>query len=295
MKTEYEVQLVHRADNLIGECPVWHARERALYWVDTRRPALQRLNADGSVDVWPLPNIIGSFAIRQRGGLIAAMQIGFCELDLDPFALRLIVDPEADQPNVRLNDGKCDRRGRFWCGSLDPDAAAGRPGGSLYRLDPDFRCTKMDSGFKVSNGMAFSPDDHTLIFGDSTGDVMYRYDLDLVAGVIENRRPYLQTAGLPWYVDGATFDAEGYYWCALIQHGAVGRFDPEGRLDKMVMLPVKHPTMCNWGGDDLDVLYVTSGHVFLSPDERAAQPLAGSLFAIRGLGVQGVPEPLFAG
>lgn len=95
---------------------------------------------------------------------------------------------------------------------------------------------------------------------------------------------------MPWRVDGASFDADGYDWCALIGDGAIGRFDPEGRLVQMVRLPVTHPTMCNFGGPDLDVLYVTSGTVFLNP-----APLAGALFAVHGLGISGIAEPLFAG
>ncbi len=123
-----------------------------------------------------------------------------------------------------MNDGKCDRKGRFWCGSRDP--TDDNPGGSLYRLDPDLRCVKMDTGFIISNGMAFSPDDKTLIFGDSTGEVIYRYDFNVETGTIANRRDFLRTEGVPWHVDGATFDAEGYYWCALIRDGAVGGFRP---------------------------------------------------------------------
>jgi sugar lactone lactonase YvrE len=174
------------------------------------------------------------------------------------------------------------------------DPSDDNPGGSLYRLDPGFRCERMDTGFIVSNGMAFSPDDRTLIFGDSRGERMWRYDLDLDAGTISNKRVFLDTRGLPWRVDGATFDADGYYWCALIGDWSIGRFDPVGRLDRIVRLPVQHPTMCNFGGDDLDVLYVTSGTVFIGQDEQARQPLAGALFAVRGLGVRGIPEPLFS-
>jgi L-arabinonolactonase len=293
MKRSYDIQVAHRAGNIVGECPLWHVGEQALYWVDARRPALQRLNPDGSVDIWPMPHKIGSFVFREKGGLIAAMQIGFCELDLEPLAVRPIVDPEPDKPDNRMNDGKCDRRGRFWCGTRDPTDH--NPGGSLYRLDPDFRCTTMDSGFIVSNGLAFSPDDRSLVFGCTRGDVVYRYDFDLDTGAIGGRRDYLRTDGLPWQVDGATFDAEGYYWCALLGGGAVGRFDPDGRLDRLVEMPVRDPTMCSFGGEDLATLYVTSASVFLSPDERTAQPLAGSLFAVHGLGVCGVPEPFFAG
>lgn len=292
-KLTHEIEVAHVGTDIVGESPMWHPVERRLYWVDTRRPALQRLERDGSVRTWAMPTNIGSYVFRQGGGLVAGLKRGFCSIDLDTGAVTDIVDPEPDLPENRLNDGRCDRRGRYWCGSRDPGDS--NPGGSLYRLDPDFRYQRMDTGFIVSNGMAFSPDDKTLIFGDSRGDTMWRYDLDLDAGTIHNKRVYLSTRGLPWRIDGATFDAEGYYWCALLGDGAVGRFDPLGRLDRMVRLPVTHPTMCNFGGDDLDVLYVTSGTVFLDAAQRAQQPLAGSLFAIRGLGVRGVAEPLFGG
>lgn len=292
MKRSYEIRVVHRAGNIVGECPLWHAGEQALYWIDARKPALHRLNAGGGVDCWKLPHKVGSFVFREKGGLVAAMQIGFCEVDIEPLTVRPIVDPEPDKPENRMNDGKCDRRGRFWCGSRDPTDH--NPGGALYRLDPDFRCTTMDTGFIVLNGLAFSPDDRTLVCGCTRGDVIYRYDFDLESGAIRGRRDFLRTDGLPWQVDGATFDAAGYYWCALLGGGAVGRFDPDGRLDRLVQLPVQHPTMCSFGGEDLDILYVTSASVFLSPTEKAAQPLAGSLFAVHGLGVRGTPEPFFA-
>lgn len=292
-KLTHEIDVLHHGMDLLGECPMWHPTERHLYWVDTRRPALQRLERDGSVRAWDMPSNIGSFVFRKHGGIVAGLKQGFCAIDLTNGAVTDIVDPEPDAPENRLNDGRCDRMGRYWCGSRD--AGDVNPGGSLYRLDPDFQYRRMDTGFIVSNGMAFSPDDRTMIFGDSRGETMWRYDFDLEAGAISNKRVYLSTRGMPWRIDGATFDAEGYYWCALIGDGAVGRFDPLGRLDRLIRMPVSHPTMCNFGGDNLDVLYVTSGSVFLTERQRAEQPLAGAVFAIQGLGVRGVAEPLFAG
>ncbi len=288
-----DVTVACRVDNIVGECPVWHPGEQRLYWVDARGQSLNRLRPDGGADRWDLPHKTGSFAFRRRGGLIAATQAGFVEIDLDPFAVRPILDPEPDKPDNRMNDGKCDRKGRFWCGSRDPTDH--NPGGSLYRLDPDFTCTTVETGFIVFNGLAFSPDDRTIICGCTRGDVMRRYDFDLETGKLTNRRDFLRTHDEVWQVDGASFDADGFYWCALLGGWAVGRFDPDGRLDRVVRLPVQHPTMCSFGGPALDILYVTSASVFLSPDERAVQPLAGSLFAVRGLGVRGLPEPFFAG
>jgi L-arabinonolactonase len=288
-----DIRVAHAARNIVGEVPMWHPIEQVLYWVDTRKPCLQRLNRDGTVDVWPMPTNIGSYVFRRNGGIVAGLKTGFATVDLGTGKVEHVLDPEPDMPENRLNDGRCDRQGRYWVGSRNPGNSEAT--GSLYRLDPDFSCHKMDGGFIVSNGMAFSPDDRTLIFGDSTAETYYRYDLDLAAGTLAGRRIYLQTRDQPWKVDGATFDSEGYYWGALLGGWAVGRFDPAGRLDRMVRLPVSHPTMCNFGGPDLDILYVTSGTIFLDEDERARQPHAGALLAIHGLGVRGVAEPLFGG
>lgn len=289
----YEVNVIAHEQDMVGECPMWHPLEQRLYWVDTRAPALKRLEADNTVTTWPMPTNIGSFVFREKGGLVAGLKHGFCEVDLSTGEASFAIDPEPENPENRLNDGRCDRRGRYWCGSRDPGDE--NPGGSLFRLNSDFSVARMDSGFIVSNGMAFSPDDKTLVFGDSRGDTVWKYDLDLDSGDISNKRLYLDSSGLPWRFDGATFDSEGFYWAALVGYGAVGRFDPVGRLDRLIPLPVSHPTMCNFGGPGLDVLYVTSGHVFLSDDERRRQPLAGSLFAITRLGVSGLAEPLFKG
>jgi sugar lactone lactonase YvrE len=288
---DIEVRIAYPSQNIVGEVPLWHPVEQRLYWVDTRKPCLQRLNADDTVTVWHMPAHIGSYVFRKGGGIVAALKTGFAAIDLDTDVVTHIVNPEPDMPDNRLNDGRCDRWGRYWAGTRNVGLT--EPTGSLYRLDPDFSCTKMDSGFIVPNGTAFSPDNQTLIFGDSAGETMYRYDLDGPTGKISNRRPFLKTHHLPWRVDGATFDAEGYYWCALLGDWSIGRFDAEGRLDRIIRLPVSHPTMCNFGGPELDVLYVTSGSVFLSPEERARQPNAGALFSIHGLGVRGVPESMF--
>jgi len=289
----YDIVVVPNVRNLLGECPMWHPVEQCLYWVDTRKPALQRLEHDGSVTLWPMPANIGSFVFRRSGGLVAGLKSGFSEIDLDPLSVVSRIHPEPQLPENRLNDGRCDRSGRYWCGTRDP--SNDHAGGSLYCLTPAFDVRRMDQGFIVPNGMAFSPDDRSLVFGCTRSDRIYKYDFDLESGEIGNRRVFIDTSGVPWRIDGATFDEDGYYWAALIAGGAIGRFDGNGKLDRYINIPFSHPTMCNFGGKDLDVLYVTTGSVFVDDDERRRQPLAGCMFAIRGLGVRGVPEPLFAG
>jgi len=290
-KLSCDIRIAINEIDMLGECPMWHPVEQTLYWVDTRRPALRKLQPDGTVRTWEMPTNIGSFVFKRDGNLVVALKTGFHHMDLMSGELTFIADPEPQLPENRLNDGRCDRQGRFWCGTRDPGNE--NPGGSLYRLDPDGTTHKMDSGIIVANGMAFSPEGNTLIFGDSRGEAVWRYDLDPLTGNLSNKRLYLHTEGLPWRVDGATCDSEGNYWCALIGGGAVGCFEPDGRLIRFIPLPVSHPTMCNFGGPDLDVLYVTTTSVLVPAEERAKQPLAGTVLSVHGLNVRGIPEPFF--
>lgn len=287
------IEVVHDAGNVLGEGPCWHAGEQALYWVDALKPAVHRLDRDGRVSTWAMPRIIGSFVFRQSGGLIAALRNGFATIDLASGAAETIVDPEPDRPTNILNDGKCDRRGRYWCGTINRDLKT--PNGGLYRLDADLSCHKMESGIIASNGMAFSPDDKTLYFCDSRQDTVWAYDLDIETGAISNRRVFISTKDVPGRVDGATVDTEGNYWCAHIHDWHVVCYDPRGREVRRVKLPVQHPTMCTFGGENYDVMYVTSGTRFLDPKAHGPQPLAGALFAIHDVGARGLPEPKFAG
>jgi len=145
-----------------------------------------------------------------------------------------------------------------------------------------------------SHRIAFSPDGARMYFSDSRVDRSYQYDLDKATGRLSNRRVFLDTTAYEGRVDGATVDAEGCYWAALFSGAAIARFDPDGTLMQKIELPVSCPTMCSFGGPDLDILYVTSATFVLEEDELARQPLAGALFAIEGLGAQGLEEPRFA-
>lgn len=286
-----EITVVRPIGNLLGEAPMWNVAEQALYWVDALKPVIHRLDTHGGLSTWPMPRIIGSFVFRKGGGLVGALKNGFCAIDLDTGVVEPVVDPEPERPDNILNDGKCDRRGRYWCGSRD--GALTHPVGALHRLDADLSCRRMDDGFIVSNGIAWPPDDRTMYFADSRAETVWAYDFDLDDGAIRNRRVFFSTRDIEGRCDGATVDAEGFYWCALVHGGAVARFDPKGRMERRIALPVRHPTMCSFGGERLDTLYVTSAASMVPEAERAAQPLAGALFAIRGLGVKGLPEPVF--
>lgn len=289
-----EIECLVKAGNTLGEGPIWSPREQAIYWADSKgHPRIQRLDPKtGRVDEWEMPDLLGSFVFREQGGIVAGLKSGFHFVDPETGAVDLITDPEPDLADNRLNDGKCDRSGRYWCGSLDD---SGGKGGSLYRLDPDLTCHKMDTGITVSNGIAWSPDNKTMYYSDSRSRVCYNYDYDLATGAISNKRVFTSTADLPGSIDGATIDADGYYWCAHIYDWQIAKYDPAGNIVDTIRLPVRYPTMCTFGGPNLDILYVTSGAIFVQDDEKDAQPLAGGLFAIHGTGAKGIPEPFFAG
>jgi L-arabinonolactonase len=235
---------------------------------------------------------IGSIAAREGGGMIAGVRGGFHRLDLAACATRLVAPVEQDRPATnRLNDGKCDRAGRFWCASANTDHRTASA--SLWRLEGSV-ATLMQDGLIVGNGIAWSPDDRTMYLADTFAETVWAYDFDVASGEIANRRIFVSTAAMSGAVDGATVDADGCYWAALFRGGAVAQFDPDGSLVRKIDLPVRDPTICAFGGVNLDTLYVASARRFLDEEQRRAQPLAGHVLAIRGLGVRGVPEPLFA-
>jgi sugar lactone lactonase YvrE len=278
-------------EDVLGEVPIWSARERALYWIDAFRPALRRfVPATGGITSWTPPVKLGSFALRAAGGVLLATRAGLGLYDLETGSFELVHDPEADQPTNWLNDGRCDRRGRFWVGSMDKMIEA--PRARLHRFDPDRACHVMADGIWLTNTVAFSPDDRVLYVGDSHVKTIFRYDFDLAAGTIANRRPFATVdRGIP---DGSCVDADGCLWNAQFDAGQVVRYTPDGRVDRTIALPVTRPTSCTFGGDDLATLYVTTARFRLSDAEQAAQPHAGGLLAL-DVGVRGLPEALFAG
>jgi sugar lactone lactonase YvrE len=278
--------------NRLGEVPVWDVREQALYWVDIEGKLLQRYRpATGAVDRWPMPERIACLALREQGGLIVAFASGLAFLDLADGGIAWIARPEADKPHNRFNEGKCDRRGRFWVGSMDDRLSA--HSAALYRVDPDLSVHRMLGEVGISNCFVWTLGDDAFFFADTLDRTIYRFDYDHAAGTIANRRVFAVSPA-PAAPDGGTIDAEGCLWNAEWDGWRLVRYRPDGTVDREVRLPVEKPTSCMFGGPDLATLYVTSAVWDLSPERLAAQPQAGGLFAV-DVGVRGVPEPRFAG
>jgi sugar lactone lactonase YvrE len=203
-----------------------------------------------------------------------------------------VVNPEPERAENRFNDGKTDRQGRFWAGSMhDPETL---PTGSLYRLDGDLSCHQMADGLVISNALCWSPDGRTMYHADTARRVVWAWACDPASGDIAGRRPFVEIAAADGAPDGATVDAEGCVWLAHWGGWRLSRFDPDGRLERVVRLPVQQPTCPAFGGPGLDVLYVTSASIGLSAAERARQPWAGAVLALDP-GVRGLPEARFRG
>ncbi len=280
---------------ILGEGPLWDVQEQRLYWIDSLGCNIFRCTADGcEIRAWDVPAPIGSMALRRQGGAVLSLANGFHFLDFKTGKTSLIVDPEADKPKNRINDGKVDKRGRFVAGSMDTMEEG--PNGALYRLDADLSLHKLDDGIIVSNGPCWSPDGKIFYFADSWSGEIWAYDYDLDTGAVANRRTFtkIDTSG-GGAADGATVDAEGFVWSAQVYTGKLIRFAPDGSTDRVIELPVKKVTSVMFGGPNLDVLYVTSMTKPPLPRFPGDDVLRGSLFSIHDLGIQGVPEPRFAG
>jgi sugar lactone lactonase YvrE/DNA-binding IclR family transcriptional regulator len=282
----------HRA--LLGEGPMWSPRDAALYWVDILAPSVHRFDIATGADVEIRLGAMVSVAVpKATGGLLVATPAGLMSLDTDTQRLTHFVHPESDRPGNRYNDGKCDRLGRLWVGSMDMGVAANR--GNLFRVNPDGRYKKMDTGFTVCNGMGWSPDNSKMYLIDSFRKTIYQYEFDLLSGTIENRRPLVELDACAGSPDGLTVDDQGCLWVAMWDDWAIVRFSPEGKEMRRIRMPVPRPTSCCFGGNNLDTLYVTSASVRLTEETLASAPLSGSLFAIEIPGVRGLPETSFAG
>lgn len=279
--------------NVLGEGPVWCPVSRVLWWIDIADPHLWQFDpASGTAQSWPLPKPPGSFALRDGGGFFFAFRGGPALLDRPGGELAWLDMPGVALGDDRFNDGKCDRAGRFWAGTLDRRVS--RPIGHLYRFDGLTRATPVIDGVTLGNGIGWSPDNRTMYFSDTGTKSIYAFDFDLAAGAIARKRVFVQVAPGHGGPDGLTVDADGYVWSCQFDRWCVHRYAPDGRLDRVLEVPVARPTSVMFGGADLATLYITTATMDLTAAQLAEQPGAGDLFAVEP-GVRGLPEPRFAG
>lgn len=280
----------------LGEGTIWDPAAGVLWWIDIYSRLIHRYNpSTGADDTWEAPEFLGCIGLRQKGGLVLTMASGFYFFDPANGQFTPIADPEAHMSNTRFNDGKPDRQGRFWSGSMFE--APGKPVefiASLYRMDTDLSIHKMIEGIGCCNGLAWSPDSKVMYFSDSHTPIVRAYDFDAATGEIANQRTFVDMSDFEGIADGATVDADGCYWVTVPFKGRVNQYDPAGKLMQTVWMPTDLPTCCEFGGENLDILYVTTAVLHRPQSHFVGQTNPGGLFAIEA-GVKGLPLPAFAG
>ena len=289
-----EVEVLLDAGATIGESPTWSPKDGALYWIDIKKPALYRLHlVTGSQRCWPLTAEIGAFALdADLAGAVVALRTGIFRLDFASGLLALLAPPPFDPALHRFNEGACDATGRFWVGVMyDPLGQYSSPArkAALHSFTIEGGLRREPDCAELHNGMAWSADCRMFYLSHSEEREISIFEVS-VQGHIGKRRTFAtvpEALGLP---DGAAIDTKGGYWCALHGGGRLRRFNGDGTVDRDIPLPVSQPTMCAFGGEALDVLYVTSAIDKLSVEQLQQEPHAGSLLCLRP-GEIGIARP----
>jgi len=286
----FTVEIVGKERCRLGESPVWDAEAGVLYWVDSVAPSIWRYDpATGEQSHFPAPKTIGSIVLGRHGELIAGLTDGAYRVDLRTGSFTPIALPETLAANERFNDGKADRQGRFVTGTMGTHLDAGRIG-KLYRFTADGAWEILPTDpIEISNSTCFSPDGATLYFADSLRHMLWAFRYDTKTGALGEKRDLFETSGFGSAPDGATVDAEGFIWLALVQAQKLIRISPQGKLDRVLESPAPLSSCPAFGGADLDILYVTSisdSGGRLKSDVDAS----GRLLAFHGLGVRGIAE-----
>jgi len=290
-----DVRCVLKWDAIVGESPLWHPQERLLYWVDIQGKKVHRFDPKSARnETFHLPDLVTCLAFRKNGGLLLTLRKHFAFFDPGSGKLETLATIEGNKPGNRFNDGRVDPQGRFWAGTMG-DPAWDQPVGSLYRFDPDQTVTRRWTEVICSNGTAWSPDGRTMYYTESFRYTIFAYDFDSQTGSLANRRVFAAVdRKLGAFPDGLCVDAEGFIWSNHVGIGRVVRYDPTGRIERQIQLPVPRAVGCTFGGDDLRTLFITSARETMTPRQLEDAPLSGSLFAIKP-GVKGLAAVYFSG
>jgi sugar lactone lactonase YvrE len=291
-----EIEVVLNAGATIGESPTWAPAERALYWIDVKRPALYRYDpVTGRQRSWIVHSDIGAFALlADSSGAVVALREGICRLDFASGSLARLAPPPFDPTLFRFNEGACDSAGRFWVGVMF-DPLEGKPPAqpsSLHRFTLGGLLAPQPDAAELHNGMAWSREDDLFYLTHSRTGEVFAYTFDAQHGQLGPRNLFAKVASSDGIPDGAAVDTDGGYWCALHGGGRLRRYTAKGELDREITLPVSQPTMCAFGGEALDDLYVTTASDMLTSEQRKREPLAGALLRMR-CGAWGIPRPCY--
>ncbi len=292
---EYSFELVDSlpVHNTLGEGIIWNRADGSAWWSDIQECRIFRYHlASKEIRSWSTPERVGSFGfIENDARLIVAFASGFAYYELESGEVEWIARPESEVPGNRFNDGRVDRQGRFWAGTMVEDDQQSSGLGALYCIESTGELQRRETGIAISNGLCWSPDSRFMYHADSPLNKMYVYDFDANSGVASNRRLFADTDP-GCHPDGAIVDADGYILSAQWGGSRLVRYTPEGDIDGILQLPVSQPTCMALGGDNLDLLFVTTATEGLAGKRGATEPQAGNVL-IYQTSFKGIDEPQF--
>lgn len=274
------VQLVDTVpcENTLGEGIQWNKEDGCFWWTDIHSSKLYRYHLETKkVSTWDLPEKLGCFAFaKDDSRILAAFASGFAWFDVEAGSVEWIAKPE-NIPGNRSNDGRCDRQGRFWMGTVVDEKKSAEQFASLYCLQKSGEVSKHLSGLRISNSLCWSPDSRKMYHANSPSHILHSYDFDAQTGQISNPQVFAQTEeGVE--PDGACVDAEGFVWNAQWGASRVVRYAADGTRDFVLSMPVSQATCLAFGGDKLNLLAVTSARIGLDEQALKQQPQAGNVF-----------------
>ena len=280
-----------KVENELGEGVIWDADGASVWWTDIEGCTLYRYTPDTKkLEQYTTPQRLGSFArVANSDYFICGFADGFAYFNPWTSDLQWLQKIDSDNSGTRLNDGRADRQGRFWAGSMVENGDNRR--GSLYCLDQELQVSSEVSGLLISNGLCWSPDGSVMYHTDTPSRRIDRYDFNIKSGKIDGKTTFVKTEK-GCFPDGSAVDAQGYVWSAQWAASQVVRYNPQGEIDFVLPLSVSQPTCVAFGGPQLDMLFVTSAYQGLGEKARLTQPNAGNLWVFQ-TNVKGIADPLF--
>jgi sugar lactone lactonase YvrE len=284
--------LAYKIDAQLGEGAFWNHLTQEFFWIDIEGKLFHIYNpATKTNRSFPTPSRIGTVVPSGDQEALIALEDGMYTINTESGEIKLFSAVEADIPENRFNDGKCDPAGRLWVGSMHLGQSSGKA--SLYKIDHDGTATKMLENITISNGIVWTSDQKTMYYIDTPTSKIKAFDFDKASGMISNERIAVEVPISLGYPDGMAIDENDRLWVGMWNGNAVAHFDPNtGKLISKIEVPAQNVTACAFGGANLDTLYITTASVQMSPEGKIAYPDAGSVFmAIPG--VKGVKSPMF--
>lgn len=288
-----QAELILDCKNQHGEGIFWNAQDGLVWWTDIEDRAIWSFDPEaGHSQSYPMPDRVCCFAPRQSGGLIVAFANRISLFDLATSTEDKICDFEPNSAETRTNDGRTDRQGRFVVGGMNEKSSAANS--SVVRIDGSLLQETLLEGVACANSTCFSPDGKTMFFADTGDREILAFDYETGADPLSNRRIHASFANEPGLPDGSCVDADGGVWNAEWEGRRIVRVAPDGRIDKIIDVPVWKPTCCAFGGPNLDTLYITTSRLMSDENTLAKEPLSGGLFAVKP-GVRGLEDVPFCG